>query len=136
LQLDVYGEMFDAVYLSSKYGDSVPHKAWLGIKQILLWLRDNWNTPDEGIWEVRGGRKHFLHSRLMCWVAFDRAIRLGEKRSLEGPFDWIKTTRDAIVEDIYANFWNEQLGAFVQYRGGDTLDAATLLMPLARFISP
>jgi GH15 family glucan-1,4-alpha-glucosidase len=136
LQLDVYGEMFDAVYLSAKYGDSLPHKGWLGIKKTLVWLRENWNQPDEGIWEVRGGRKHFLHSRLMCWVAFDRAIRLGEKRSLEGPFDWMQETRDAIVEDIYAHFWNEKLGAFVQQKGGDTLDAATLLMPLVRFISP
>jgi GH15 family glucan-1,4-alpha-glucosidase len=136
LQLDVYGEMFDAIYLSAKYGDSISHKGWLGLKKALLWLQDNWNQPDEGIWEVRGGRKHFLHSRLMCWVAFDRAIRLGEKRSLEGPFDWMQKTRDAITEDIYANFWNEKLGAFVQYQGSDTLDAATLLMPLVRFISP
>lgn len=136
LQLDVYGEMFDAVYLSAKYGDSVSHKAWLALKKTLLWLQENWNQPDEGIWEVRGGRKDFLHSRLMCWVAFDRAIRLGEKRSLEGPFDWMHKTRDAIVDDIYANFWNEKLGSFVQYKGSDTLDAATLLMPLVRFISP
>jgi GH15 family glucan-1,4-alpha-glucosidase len=136
LQLDVYGEMFDAVYLSSKYGDSISHEGWLALKKILWWLKDNWNQPDEGIWEVRGGRKHFLHSRLMCWVAFDRVIRLGDKRSLEGPFDWMQKTRDAIVGDIYANFWNEKLGAFVQYKGGDTLDAATLLMPLVRFISP
>ena len=136
LQLDVYGETFDAIYLSSKYGNSISHKAWLALKKTLLWLRDNWNQPDEGIWEVRGGRKHFLHSRLMCWVAFDRALRLGEKRSLEGPFEWMEKARDAIVEDIYANFWNEKLGAFVQYKGGDTLDAATLLMPLVRFISP
>src|ERR1700692_4090997 len=136
LQLDVYGEMLDAIYLSAKYGDSVSHRGWLGLKKTLWWLKDNWNQPDEGIWEVRGGRKHFLHSRLMCWVAFDRAIRLGEKRSLEGPFDWMQKTRDAIVDDIYGNFWNEKLGAFVQYRGSDTLDAATLLMPLVRFISP
>jgi GH15 family glucan-1,4-alpha-glucosidase len=136
LQLDVYGELFDAIYLSAKYGDSVSHKGWLALKKTLLWLKDNWNQPDEGLWEVRGGRRHFLHSRLMCWVAFDRAIRLGEKRSLEGPFDWMQRTRDAIVEDIYANFWNDKLGAFVQYKGSDSLDAATLLMPLLRFISP
>jgi GH15 family glucan-1,4-alpha-glucosidase len=134
-QLDIYGEMFDAIYLSAKYGDSISHRGWLGIKRTLHWLAENWNQPDDGIWEVRGGRKNFLHSRLMCWVAFDRAIRLGEKRSLEGPFEWMRTTRDAIVEDIYTNFWNEKLGAFVQYKGANTLDAATLLMPLMRFIS-
>jgi GH15 family glucan-1,4-alpha-glucosidase len=136
LQLDVYGEMFDAIYLSAKYGDSISHQGWLALKKTLLWLQENWNRPDYGIWEVRGEPKHFLHSRLMCWVAFDRAIRLGEKRSLEGPFDWMQKTRDAIVGDIYANFWNEKLGSFVQYKGSDTLDAATLLMPLVRFISP
>ncbi len=135
LQLDIYGEMFDAIYLSSKYGDGLPHKGWLGVKHTLKWLEQNWNRPDEGIWEVRGGRKHFLHSRLMCWVAFDRAIRLGQKRSLEGPFDWMETARDAIVEDIYDNFWNEELQSFVQYKGSKTLDAAMLLMPLMRFIS-
>jgi GH15 family glucan-1,4-alpha-glucosidase len=134
-QLDIYGEMFDAIYLSAKYGDSISHRGWLGIKRTLHWLAENWNQPDDGIWEVRGGRKNFLHSRLMCWVAFDRAIRLGEKRSLEGPFEWMHATRDAIVEDIYTNFWNEKLGAFVQYKGANTLDAATLLMPLMRFIS-
>ncbi len=135
LQLDVYGEMFDAIYLSSKYGDSISHRGWLGMKKTLGWLEKNWNQPDEGIWEVRGGRRHFLHSRLMCWVAFDRAIRLGEKRSLDGPFDWMKKTRDDIVEDIYTNFWNDKLNAFVQSKGSDALDAATLLMPLMRFIS-
>jgi len=136
LQLDIYGEMFDAIYLSAKYGDSISHRGWLGIKRTLHWLADNWNRPDDGIWEVRGGCRNFLHSRLMCWVAFDRAIRLGENRSLEGPFEWMRNTRDAIVEDIYTNFWSEKLGAFVQYKGGNTLDAATLLMPLMRFISP
>jgi len=136
LQLDVYGEMFDAIYLSAKYGDSLSHQGWLALKRTLEWLEKNWKQPDDGIWEVRGARKHFLHSRLMCWVAFDRAIRLGDKRSLEGPFDWIRATRDAIMHDIYANFWNEKLGSFVQYEGGETLDAAVLLMPLMRFISP
>ncbi len=136
LQLDIYGEMFDAAYLANKYGDAISYEGWLSMKRILAWLQKNWNRPDEGIWEVRGGRKHFLHSRLMCWVAFDRAIRLADKRSLSGPFDWMYATRDAIVEDIHTNFWNEKLGAFVQYQGSDTLDAATLLMPLMRFISP
>ena len=135
LQLDVYGEMFDAVYLSAKYGDALPHRGWLNVKRTLKWLEQNWNRPDEGIWEIRGGRKDFLHSRLMCWVAFDRAIRLGEKRSLEGPFEWMEHTRDAIVEDIYTNFWNEELQSFVQSKGGNKLDASLLLMPLMRFIS-
>ncbi len=135
LQLDVYGEMFDAIYLSAKYGDALPHRGWLNVKRTLRWLEQNWNRPDEGIWEIRGGRKDFLHSRLMCWVAFDRAIRLGQKRSLEGPFEWMEHTRDAIVEDIYTNFWNEDMQSFVQSKGSKALDASLLLMPLMRFIS-
>lgn len=136
LQLDVYGELIDAIYLSSKYGEGTSIQEWDSTKRILKWLSENWNRPDEGIWEVRGGRKHFLHSRLMCWVAFDRTIRLGAKRSLAGPFGWMEETRDAIVEDIHTNFWNQNLQAFVQYQGSNTLDAAVLLMPLVRFISP
>jgi GH15 family glucan-1,4-alpha-glucosidase len=136
LQLDIYGELIDAMYLSSKYGDSPGIDEWDGMKRILRWLSENWNREDEGIWEVRGGRKHFLHSRLMCWVAFDRAIRLGRKRSLAGPFGWMEEARDAIVENIHRNFWNDRLQAFVQYQGSDSLDAAVLLMPLVRFISP
>ncbi|MGI8771952.1 MAG: glycoside hydrolase family 15 protein [Acidobacteriaceae bacterium] len=136
LQLDIYGEMFDAVYLSNKYSDGMSHDEWVSMKRVLEWLARNWKREDEGIWEVRGGRKHFLHSRLMCWVAFDRTLRLGAKRSLAGPYGWMEETRDAIVEDVYQNFWSEKLQSFVQYQGSETLDAATLLMPLVRFISP
>ncbi len=135
LQLDIYGEMFDAIYLSNKYGNAISHKGWVAMKDVLRWLAKNWNRPDEGIWEVRGGRKDFLHSRLMCWVAFDRAIRLGQKRSLPGPFGWMEEARDAIVEDIYDHFWSEKLGAFVQSKGSEELDASALLMPLVRFCS-
>ena len=136
LQLDIYGELVDAVYLYSKYAHGFPYDAWLEVKRILAWLGENWNQADEGIWEVRGGHRHFLHSRLMCWVAFDRAIRLAHKRSLAAPFDEWYRQRDAIVEDIYANFWSEKLSAFVQEKGSEALDAAVLLMPLMRFISP
>lgn len=136
LQLDVYGELFDAVYLSNKYGDAISYQGWNSLKDILAWLSKNWERPDEGIWEVRGERREFLHSRLMCWVAFDRAIRLGDKRSLPGPYPEWSVTRDAIAEDIHKNFWNEKRQAFVQYKGADSLDAAVLLMPLIRFVSP
>jgi GH15 family glucan-1,4-alpha-glucosidase len=136
LQLDLYGELTDAIYLASKYGDGLSIDEWNGLKRVLRWLAENWERPDEGIWEVRGGRRHFLHSRLMCWVAFDRAIRLGAKRSLEGPFEWMEASRDAISSDIHTNFWNTELQSFVQYKGSARLDAAVLLMPLVRFISP
>jgi len=136
LQLDVYGELMDAVYLYSKYAHAFPHDEWMDAKRILAWLGENWNQPDEGIWEVRGGHRHFLHSRLMCWVAFDRAIRLAHRRSLSAPFDQWYRHRDAIVEDIYTNFWSEKLSAFVQEKNSEALDASVLLMPLMRFISP
>ena len=136
LQLDIYGETFDALYLSSKYGDGIPYEGWERMKRTLRWLEKHWTDPDEGIWEIRGGRQKFLHSRLMSWVAFDRAIRLGQKRSLAGPFGWMEECRDAIVRDIHENFWDAELGTFIQCQGSKEVDAATLLMPLMRFISP
>jgi GH15 family glucan-1,4-alpha-glucosidase len=136
LQLDIYGEMMDAAYLANKYGEAISHEGWLTLKRMLQWLEKNWRRPDEGIWEVRGGRQHFLHSRLMCWVAFDRAIRLADKRSLSGPLDWMIRARDEIADDIHENFWSEERKAFVQRKGSNDLDAATLLLPLMRFISP
>jgi GH15 family glucan-1,4-alpha-glucosidase len=136
LQLDVYGELMDAVYLVSKYGTGLSNDGWKRICALLDWLGANWNRADEGIWEVRNGPQHFLHSRLMCWVAFDRAIRLSQKRSLVAPFvKWLET-RDAIHEDIFQNFWSEKLNSFTQSKGSETLDASVLLMPLMRFISP
>ncbi|WP_043833013.1 glycoside hydrolase family 15 protein [Muricoccus aerilatus] len=136
LQLDIYGELMDAAYLSDKYGEQISHDAWKGITRSMDWVAENWEQPDEGIWEVRGGRQHFLHSRLMCWVALDRALRLARKRSLPAPLLRWAEARDAIHADIHENFWNADQGAFMQSRGGTSLDASCLLMPLVRFISP
>ncbi len=136
LQLDIYGEMMDAIYLANKYANGISNQGWQRLREVLQWVAANWDREDEGIWEVRGGRQHFLHSRLMCWVAFDRAIRLAQKRSLVAPLEEWFRLRDAIHEDIFANFWSERLKSFVQSKGSETLDAATLLMPLLRFISP
>src|SRR6266852_6351756 len=136
LQLDIYGEMMDSIYLANKYGDSISYAGWQEGLRILEWLGKNWQRPDEGIWEVRGGAREFLHSRFMCWVAFDRALRLAQKRSLPGPFDaWLRT-RDAIRKDIFTNFWDDDLRSFVQAKGTKDLDASVLLMQLMRFISP
>jgi GH15 family glucan-1,4-alpha-glucosidase len=136
LQLDIYGEMMDAIYLANKYGNAISYANWQDVQRILAWLEKNWRRPDEGIWEVRGGAREFLHSRLMCWVAFDRAFRLAQKRSLSAPLAvWLRT-RDEIRADIYANFWDEDLQSFVQSKGSKDLDASILLMPLMRFISP
>jgi GH15 family glucan-1,4-alpha-glucosidase len=136
LQLDIYGEMMDSIYLANKYGDPISYAGWQEVQRILEWLSKNWHRPDEGIWEVRGGAREFLHSRLMCWVAFDRALRLAQKRSLSGPLEAWQRTRDAIREDIFANFWDDELQSFVQSKGTKNLDASLLLMPLMRFISP
>jgi GH15 family glucan-1,4-alpha-glucosidase len=136
LQLDIYGEMMDSIYLANKYGDPISHAGWLGVQRMLEWLERNWRRPDEGIWEVRGGAKEFLHSRLMCWVAYDRALRLAEKRSLSGPLDRWRRVRDEIRNDIFTNFWSDRLQAFVQTKGTEDLDASVLLMPMMRFISP
>ena len=136
LQLDIYGEMMDSIYLANKYGHSISHAGWQDVQRILAWLEKNWQSPDEGIWEVRGGAREFLHSRMMCWVAFDRALRLAQKRSLSGPLEAWQETRDLIREDIFTNFWDEGLQSFVQSKGTKDLDASLLLMPLMRFISP
>ena len=136
LQLDIYGEMMDSMYLANKYGRSVSHQGWQDTQRILDWLGKNWQRPDEGIWEVRGGPREFLHSRMMCWVAFDRALRLAGKRSLPGPTDVWQRTRDEIRNDIFTNFWDDDLQAFVQAKGTKDLDASALLMPMMRFISP
>ncbi len=133
-QLDIYGELMDAVYLSNKYGEAISHRGWNNVCKMINYLCNNWNQPDAGIWEMRGRPEHFLHSRLMCWVALDRAIRLGSKRSLSMPYEhWIEV-RDAIRSDIWQNFWNDDLGHFTATRHGQYLDASILLMPLVRFV--
>jgi GH15 family glucan-1,4-alpha-glucosidase len=136
LQLDIYGEFMDSLYLANKYAHASSHQGWQNVHRMLEWLEKNWRRPDEGIWEVRGGPREFLHSRFMCWVAFDRALRLAQKRSFPGPLDVWQRTRDEIRNDIYTNFWNEELQSFVQAKGTKDLDASALLMPMMRFISP
>ena len=136
LQLDIYGELMDSIYLYDKYGEPITYDFWEKLTGLIDYVCDNWQCEDHGIWEVRSEKKEFIYSRFMCWVAVDRAIRLAEKRSFA--YDWNKwrNARGAIFQDVYHNFWNEELQTFVQYKGGNTVDAATLLMPLVRFISP
>jgi len=136
LQLDIYGELMDSVYLYDKYGSPIGYDDWANVVRLLDWLCANWHRPDEGIWEVRGGRQEFLYSRVMCWVAFDRAIRLASKRSFPAPLTRWYETRDTIYHDIFTRFWDPTRRAFVQHAGATTLDAAALLMPLVRFVSP
>ncbi len=136
LQLDIYGELMDSVYLYNKYGAPISYELWRHLRGMVDWVCDNWHRADEGVWEVRGGRQHFAYSKLMCWVAVDRALRLGDKRSF--PADrarWLRS-RDQIYEDVMSRGWSEQRQAFVQHYGSTALDAANLMMPLVFFLAP
>jgi GH15 family glucan-1,4-alpha-glucosidase len=133
-QLDIYGELMDAVYLANKYGEAISYDGWKNATRLVDQVCEKWREKDVGIWEMRGQDQHFLHSRLMCWVALDRALRLAFKRSLPAPFDRWDKERQAIHDDIWKNFWNEDLGHFVQHIGSRNLDASMLLMPLVRFV--
>jgi GH15 family glucan-1,4-alpha-glucosidase len=135
LQLDIYGELLDAVYLYNKFGEPISYDLWKNLEKQVSWLCDNWNQPDEGIWEVRGGRKNFLCSRLLCWVAIDRGVKIAEARSFPLDPRW-KVERDIIFNSIFTDFWDEDKKAFMQYPGASTVDASALLMPLVRFINP
>jgi GH15 family glucan-1,4-alpha-glucosidase len=136
LQLDIYGELMDSVYLYNKYGEPISNDLWRNLVRLVDWVSEHWQLPDEGVWEVRGGRQEFLYSRLLCWVAVDRAIRLADRRSFPYPFERWRGTRDEIYADIYRNFWDPQRKTFVQHKGANIVDAATLLMPMIKFISP
>ncbi|WP_414582250.1 glycoside hydrolase family 15 protein [Scytonema sp. PCC 10023] len=136
LQLDIYGELMDSVYLYNKYGAPISYDMWIKVRHMLNWVCDNWQRPDSSIWEVRNGQQHFVYSKLMCWVALDRGLRLADKRSF--PADrkrWIEV-RDQIYEELMSKGWNASRQAFVQYYGSDSLDAGSLIMPLVFFLSP
>ena len=136
LQLDIYGELIDSAYLYNKYGEPIHHEAWEDLSRIVDWVCENWDQPDEGIWETRGGRKDFTFSRLMCWVAIERAIRVASKRGLPADLAKWSKHRDDIYRQIMERGWNEERGAFVQHYDSDVLDASLLLMPLVKFIAP
>jgi GH15 family glucan-1,4-alpha-glucosidase len=135
-QLDIYGELMDSVYLYNKYGTPISYGLWTELRKLLNWVCKNWRQKDHGIWEVRGDPQHFVYSKLMCWVALDRGLRLADKRSFPADRDLWLENRDAIYEEILSNGWSEKLRAFVQYYGSESLDAANLLMPLVFFVSP
>lgn len=136
LQLDIYGELLDSVYLFNKYGAPVGYDAWIRLRRLVDWVCENWGREDEGIWEVRGGRRHFVYSRFMCWVALDRGLRLADKRSF--PADrgrWLQV-RDEIYEEVMQRGWDPVRRSFVQAYGSHALDASNLLMPLVFFTAP
>ena len=136
LQLDIYGELMDSVYLYNKYAEPVHHDLWVNLVRLVDWTCANWRRKGDGIWEVRGGQQEFLYSRLMCWVAVDRGIRLAQRRSFPAPLDrWMKT-RNEIYNEIFESFWDAKRKAFVQYKGGDAMDAANLMLPLVKLVGP
>ncbi|HET6614016.1 MAG TPA: glycoside hydrolase family 15 protein, partial [Kofleriaceae bacterium] len=136
LQLDVYGELLDALYLYGKSGQKLSHSLWMTIEGMVNWVCDNWERRGEGIWEMRGGTHEFLYSRVMCWVAIDRAMRIARDGSRPAPISRWHDVRDEIYRNVFDKFWNPRRGAFVQYPGADILDASALMMPLVKFISP
>jgi GH15 family glucan-1,4-alpha-glucosidase len=134
-QLDIYGEVIDSIYLFNRHQD-ISYDLWQHLRQLLNWLGKHWNEPDEGIWEVRGGRQHFLHSRVMSWVAFDRALRIARHRGLPAPLTEWEQTSATIYEEIMQHGWNAKKQSFVQYYSSDAIDASALLMVLTRFAGP
>jgi GH15 family glucan-1,4-alpha-glucosidase len=136
LQLDIYGELMDSVYLYDRWHQPISSAQWDVITARADWLCDHWDQPDEGIWETRGNPKKFLYSQLMCWVAIERAIRLALRRGLPADIPRWQTTRDAIYRRIMERGWSKRLNAFAQSEGDAVLDASLLLMPLVKFIAP
>jgi GH15 family glucan-1,4-alpha-glucosidase len=136
LQLDVYGEVHDALYLARKAGIPADPFAWSVQRAMLEFLESAWTKPDEGIWEVRGPRQHFTHSKMMAWVAFDRAVKTAERFHLEGPAERWRRVRDAIHAEVCERGFDASIGAFTQAYGSAQLDASLLMMPLVGFLPP
>ena len=136
LQLDIYGEMLDSIWLADQHGIRVGHAGWTKLSSIADWLCEHWDQPDEGVWETRGGRQNFTYGRLMCWVALDRMVRLAGERGRPADLArWI-SERDNIYNAIMEHGWNAERGAFTQHDQTDVLDASLLMMPLTGFVVP
>jgi GH15 family glucan-1,4-alpha-glucosidase len=135
-QLDVYGEVTDALYQARTHNVGAWLPAWQLGRRVLGLLEQRWREPDEGIWEVRGSRRHFTHSKVMPWVAFDRGIKLCEEFGREGPVERWRAIRDEIHTQVCREAWNHELGSFTQSYGSSRLDASLLLLPLVGFLPP
>ncbi|MFJ8635662.1 glycoside hydrolase family 15 protein [Streptomyces sp. NPDC093568] len=136
LQLDIYGALVDSIYLYDKWAQPISSGQWDDVCALVEWVCEHWDQPDEGIWETRGGRKKFLYSRLMCWVAIERGIRMANRRGLPADLPRWQESRDLIYRRIMSRGWSETRQAFVQHEDSDVLDAAVLMMPMAKFIAP
>ena len=136
LQLDVYGEVINALYQTRLRGAPADDNIWALTRKLLQWLEEGWRREDAGIWEVRGPNRHFTHSKVMAWVAFDRAVRAHDEFDREGPVERWRQIRDEIAAEIHQRAWNTEKQAYSQYYGSDELDASVLLMGLVGFVSP
>jgi GH15 family glucan-1,4-alpha-glucosidase len=136
LQLDIYGEMLDSVWLADQHAIRVGHPGWTKLSQVTDWLCEHWDQPDEGVWETRGGRQNFTYGRLMCWVALDRMVRLAREHGRPADLArWIGE-RDLIYRQIIEHGWNPERRAFTQHDKTDVLDASLLMLPLVGFVVP
>jgi len=136
LQLDIYGELLDSVYLADRNGIRVGHPGWVKLAQLTDWLCDHWDQPDEGVWETRGGRQNFTYGRVMCWVALDRMVRLAREHGRPADLGrWVEQ-RDRIYDQIMERGWNPKRNAFTQHDKTEVLDASLLMMPLVGFVAP
>jgi GH15 family glucan-1,4-alpha-glucosidase len=135
-QLDVYGEVMDALYQSSRVGIAPDPRAWEIQRVLMEFLESAWKEPDEGIWEVRGPRRQFTHSKVMAWVAADRAVKTVDQFGMDGPARKWRLLRDEIHRDVCLHAWDGERQTFTQYYGSRELDAAVLMMPLVGFLPP
>ncbi len=135
LQLDIYGEGMDAIMAGDQAGVPIAYEGWLALTKIMDWVADNWDQPDEGIWETRGGRKNFTYGRVQCWVALDRAIKLAQRHGRPANVAKWAAARDALYNQIMTSGWNEKVKAFTQHYDTQVLDSSLLFMPIEDFIS-
>ncbi|HKD74980.1 MAG TPA: glycoside hydrolase family 15 protein, partial [Ktedonobacterales bacterium] len=136
VQLDIYGELLDSLYVGDRQIQRMGYESWRRLQSTLNWLCANWDQPEEGIWETRGGQQNFTYGRLMAWVAFDRAIRMARHDGLPADLQRLTAQRDAVYQQIMDKGWNAGRGAFVQHDATNVLDASLLMMPLVGFVAP
>ncbi len=136
LQLDIYGDLIDSVYLFNKYGPGISYDAWRDLTKLVDWLMDNWDRPDAGMWESRGKPRDHTTSRIMEWVAIERAIRVARQRGLPGDIARWSAVRDEIYDSVMERCWDPELQSFKQYEGADVVDAGLLLLPQVKFLAP
>jgi len=136
LQLDIYGELMDSIYLYNKYVQPISWDLWTNVRSMLDWLCDNWEKPDHSIWEVRSGPQQYTYSKMQCWVALDRGIRIARKRNLPFHFERILQETHRVYETIMEKGWSDKLQSFTQTFDNDEVDATSLLFPLMLFTAP